>query len=72
MACEKKPVILKWNYNSASRNHTDESFDTVLDTTCQRLWERQIQYSLRRIREMENELNSLDKELEQFIRMDQI
>jgi hypothetical protein len=62
MACDKKPVILKWDYTLI-----EPSFEAVLDTTCERLWEKHIQYSLRRIREMEEELNSFEKSLEQFI-----
>jgi len=62
MAGEKKPVILK-------RDHDLEeaSFEDVLDTTCERLWERHIQYSIRRIREMEEELKCLEQELDEFI-----
>ena len=70
MAFEKKPVILKRDYDLS-----ELSFDTMLDTTCQRLWERHIQYSIRRIREMEEELKLLERALDEFIgqhRMDKI
>jgi len=62
MACEKKPVILKRDYELI-----DTSFEDVLDTACERLWERHLQYSIRRIREMEEELVRLEKELDEFI-----
>ena len=67
MAYEKKPAILK-NYNPGGRDLEELSFDTVLDTTCERLWERHIQYSIRRIRELDEELEGFEKELEQFLR----
>jgi len=66
MACEKKPVILKWNFHPAGRDPSEASFESVLDTTCERLWERRIQYSLRRIREMDVELENLEKSLDKF------
>ena len=57
MAYEKKPVIL-----------TEEvSFEHVLDTVCERLKERHIQYSIRRIREMDEKLAKLEEELNEFI-----
>jgi len=67
MACERKPVILKWNFNSGDSDHRESSFSAVLDTTCQRLWERHVQYSIRRIREMEEELKLLERELDEII-----
>ena len=62
MPLEKKPVILKRDYDL-----TDVSFEDVLDITCERLWERHVQYSIRRIREMEEELKVIEKELDEFI-----
>ena len=62
MAWEKKPVILKKDYE-----FEEPSFEAVLDTTFERLWERHTQYSIRRIREMEKELKDLEKELDEFI-----
>ena len=55
-------MILKCDYD-----YVKPSFESVLDTTCQRLWERYVQYSIRRIREMEEELESLEKALDEFI-----
>ena len=43
------------------------SFEAVLDATCERLWERHVQYSIRRIREMQEELNSIEKTLDEFM-----
>ena len=62
MTFEKKPVILKKNLDSG-----ESSFEAVLDTTCERLREIHIRYSLRRIREMDEELMRLEKELNEFI-----
>jgi len=61
MAYEKKPVILRYDYD------LKPSFEAVLDATCERLWERHAQFSIRRIREMEEELNNLENALDQFI-----
>jgi hypothetical protein len=61
-------------------NHTDKtgdraailsdnaSFETVLGETCDRLWDKKIQYSIQRIRSLEDSLNSLEEELEVLIR----
>ena len=56
MAFEQKPVVLK----------EIPAFETVLDTACDRLREKYIQYSIRRIMEMEEELAMLEKELDEF------
>ena len=60
---EKRPVILRRELDSG-----EISFAAVLDTACERLWEKRIQYSIRRIREMDEELACLEKELDEFIR----
>jgi hypothetical protein len=57
MAFEQKPVVLK----------EPPVFETVLDSVCERLREKQVRYSIRRIMEMEDELDRLEKELEEFI-----
>jgi hypothetical protein len=57
MALEKKPVVLTG----------ESSFETILDTACERLSEKQAQYSLRRIRELDEELCRLGKELDEFL-----
>jgi hypothetical protein len=43
------------------------SFEAVLDTACEGLEERKILYSIRRIREMEENLTGLEKELDAFL-----
>jgi hypothetical protein len=58
MTFEKRPVVLE-----------DISFDTVLNSACERLWNKQTEYSLRRIREMGEELDKLERELEQFMNL---
>ena len=62
MAYEKEPVILNWELDSK-----ESLFEAVLDKTCERLKEKHIQYSIRRIREMDEELDRLEKELDEFI-----
>jgi hypothetical protein len=42
----------------------EESFESLLDSTCSRLWERKLRYSLRRIRELAEILDTTDRELE--------
>jgi len=57
MTFENRPFVL-----------TEEtSFDAVLDTACERLNEKHIQYSLRRIREMNEVLAGFEKELNDFL-----
>lgn len=57
MAFGEKPVI-------ASQNIT---FEAVLDASCERLMERQVEYSIRRIQEMESLLEGLERELDAFL-----
>lgn len=42
-------------------------FEAVLDQTCERLWDRKIQHSLRVIREMEERLIELERELDVLV-----
>jgi len=57
MIFENRPFIL-----------TEEtSFEAVVDTAFERLNEKQIQYSLRRIREMDEVLAGIEKELNDFL-----
>jgi hypothetical protein len=57
MTFENKPFVL-----------TEEtSFEAVLDTACERLHEKHIQYSLRRIRELVEVLAGFEKELNDFL-----
>jgi hypothetical protein len=46
----------------------DASFETVLDETCGRLWDKKLQYSIQRIRSLEDSLNRLEEELDAMIR----
>lgn len=48
-------------------NPGDYSFSSVVDEACEKLKDRQIKYSIRRIQEMEERLYNLDKELEEFL-----
>jgi hypothetical protein len=43
------------------------SFSEVVDEACGRLMERQIKYSIRRIQAMEDRLNQLERELDEFL-----
>jgi hypothetical protein len=43
------------------------SFTEVVDEACERLMERQIKYSIRRIQEMEDRLTELERELDEFL-----
>jgi hypothetical protein len=57
MASEKEPLVII----------EDVSFGAVLDKTCERLWDKKIQYSLRRIRELGDKLSDLETELDELI-----
>ncbi|MDR2536603.1 MAG: hypothetical protein LBD29_11300 [Treponema sp.] len=57
MIFDKESVILSDNV----------SFETVLDRTCERLWGKKIQYSIRRIREMEATLQEIEQELDTLL-----
>jgi len=46
---------------------TDVSFADVIDETCDRLMDRQIQFSIRKIHEMEESLSALEQELNEII-----
>ena len=56
MTIEQKSVIFR-----------DPTFDDVLDTACERLREKHIQYSIRRIDELDEELARLEKQLDDFM-----
>jgi hypothetical protein len=43
------------------------SFSAVVDHACERLKEKQVQYSIRRIHEMEDRLAVLERELNEFL-----
>jgi len=62
MVFDKNPVTLEPDYDLM-----EPSFESMLDMTIDRLWERRVHHSIRRIREMEEELKGLERELDDFI-----
>jgi hypothetical protein len=42
-------------------------FEEVLDQTCDRLWDKKVRYSMRRIQEMEDYLDKLERELDALV-----
>ena len=67
MAYEQKPVILKWDKDPGDLCPMESSFETVLGRTFERLGEKYAEYAIRRIREMDEELEGLEKELDEFM-----
>ena len=57
MTLGEKPAVIPGIY----------SFNDVLDQTCERLMEKQVKYSIRRIQEMEECLIILERELDEFL-----
>ena len=57
MASGEKPAVV-------SRR---SSFSEVVDEACDRLMDRQVQYSIRRIQEMGDVLEKLERELDEFL-----
>ena len=45
----------------------ESSFEAVLDETCERLWEKKVEYSIQRIKEMDEELLKFEEELNEII-----
>jgi len=43
------------------------SFNDIVDEACEKLMERQIKYSIRRIQEMEERLSAMERELDDFL-----
>jgi hypothetical protein len=43
------------------------SFCEVVDSACEKLMERQIKHSIRRIREMDERLSLIERELDEFL-----
>ncbi|MDR2631279.1 MAG: hypothetical protein LBC60_10190 [Spirochaetaceae bacterium] len=43
------------------------SFENMLGETCERLWDKKRQYTLRRLRELDDHLTLLEQELEQMV-----
>ena len=57
MIYERMPVILS----------KEQYFNHVLDTACERLQEKHIEFSIQRLNEMDEELKKLEKELDEFL-----
>ena len=57
MAFMQNPVIYNESLN----------FDSLLDEACERLWERHSRHCIQRLIEMDNELERLSGELDNFI-----
>ena len=75
---ETEPVYSSlWDVNSWDVNPRDasprdaspreSSFEFVLDNACERLREKQVQFSIMRIHEMEARLDLLEKELNEIL-----
>jgi hypothetical protein len=47
--------------------YADITFDSILDETCERLLDRQVKYAIQRIHEMEQRLDTLERELDEFL-----
>jgi hypothetical protein len=47
--------------------YDDVSFDSILDETCERLLDRQVKYAIQRIHEMEQRMDTLERELDEFL-----
>ncbi|MDR2101443.1 MAG: hypothetical protein LBP43_02615 [Treponema sp.] len=45
----------------------DRSFAVLLDDTCERLWDKKIQLSLRRLEKLEALLMGMEQELDAFL-----
>jgi hypothetical protein len=43
------------------------SFTDMVDDACDRLMEKQVEFSILRIRQMEERLNALEQELDEFL-----
>ena len=65
---QSKGMVDRTFLESKSLVLTEEvSFEAVLDATFERLWETQVQYSIRRIKEMDEGLIELETELNEFL-----
>jgi hypothetical protein len=45
----------------------DDSFEAMVDDACSRLWDRKVRYSLRRIRELGEILEGIERELDELL-----
>ena len=67
MAFERDPIVLTWDFNPEAYDSGESSFGTMLDTACERLREKHIEYTIRRINKLDEELESLERELDALI-----
>ena len=63
---------MNYNGNTTAGEKTmpvsELTFDSILDETCERLLDRQVKYSIRRIYDLEKRLEILERELDEFLR----
>jgi len=43
------------------------SFERIVEQSCERLWDKKVQHSIRRIHELEVVLSSMEQELDAFL-----
>jgi len=55
------------NLSAGQRQEGMDSFIEILDLACEKLMDRQIKYSIRRIREMDERLCVMERELDEFL-----
>jgi SET domain-containing protein len=71
MILGEKYAAVTGGESSPDRNKKQEpgvyAFSDVVDKACEELEDRQIKYSIRRIREMEERLCELERELDDFL-----
>ena len=73
MALENKSGIITenldpWDSDIWGINSDGSSFEFMVDTACERLWGKQVECSIRRIKAMQEKLDTLEKELEELIK----
>jgi hypothetical protein len=44
------------------------SFERIVEQSCERLWDKKVQHSIRRIHELEVVLSSMEQELDVFLK----
>jgi hypothetical protein len=55
------------SYKNSPALRDEMNFDEVLDRACEGLWDKKIQFSIRRLREMDAALLIMEKELDILI-----
>ena len=54
---------------AAGQKQSSTLFETMLDETFERLMDKQVEYSIARIGELEKRLDNLERELEEFLKI---